>query len=177
MLRTKRPEDSAADYAWRTDPELAALDATTPLAVTFREYERYYRDDLDFPSPWSVRLAIDTLDGQHIGNCMYYDIDPDRKDAEVGIMVGDRQFWGKGYGTDAMRTLIGHIFSDIPIDRLYLHTLVDNDRARQAFAKSGMRPIGQIRREGYEFLKMEITRAEWEAHRTGRNGTASKSGT
>ena len=54
VLRTKRPQDSEADYAWRTDPELAALDATTPLAVTFREYERYYRE-VNFYYPKRLR--------------------------------------------------------------------------------------------------------------------------
>lgn len=60
VLRQKRASDAEADYAWRTDPELARLDATTPVRMTLREYVRYFRDELEYPSPWSVRLAIDT---------------------------------------------------------------------------------------------------------------------
>jgi RimJ/RimL family protein N-acetyltransferase len=175
-LRSKRPEDAAADYAWRTDTELAALDATSPLALTFREYERYYRDDLDFPSPWSVRFAIETLDGQHIGNCMYYDIDPERKQAEIGIMIGDREFWGKGYGSDAVRTLLEHIFTETPIDHVYLHTLVSNVRAQKAFTRAGLRVIGQVHRDGYEFMKMEARREDWECGQAPDNGSLPHSG-
>ncbi len=170
ILRAKAAADVSTDYAWRTDPELAALDATTPLAVSFREFERYYRDELEYPSPWSVRLGIDTLDGRHIGNCMYYDIDPDRKQAEIGIMIGDREFWGKGYGSDAVRTLLRHIFAETPMERVYLHTLIHNARAQKAFEKAGMRPAGQVRRDGYEFLQMEVWRTESDERKKHRNG-------
>lgn len=160
-LRPKRLEDAEADYAWRTDSELAKLDATAPLLISFPEYFRYHRDDLEFPSPWSVRLAIDTLEGRHIGNCMYYDIDAERKQAEMGIMIGDRAFWGRGYGTDAVKALLRHIFTATPIERVYLHTLAGNSRAQRAFARAGLKPAGDVRRDGFEFLKMEAHRDEW----------------
>ena len=161
-LRSKCMEDAEQDFAWRTDPELSALDATVPLVIGYGEYLRYHRDDLDYPSPWSVRLAIDTLDGRHIGNCMYYDIDPERRQAEVGVMIGDRAYWGQGYGTDAVLTLLRHIFTETPIERVYLHTLVNNERAQRAFARAGFKPVGQVHRDGYEFVKMEVWREEWE---------------
>jgi RimJ/RimL family protein N-acetyltransferase len=160
-LRPKRLEDAEADYAWRTDSELARLDATAPLMISFPEYLRYHRDDLEFPSPWSVRLAIDTLDGRHIGNCMYYDIDAERKQAEMGIMIGDRAFWGRGYGTDAVKALLRHIFTATPIERVYLHTLAGNSRAQRAFARAGLKPAGDVHRDGYEFLKMEARKDGW----------------
>ena len=87
VLREKRIEDVEADYEWRVDTELASLDATTPLRLSLKEYERYFRDELEYPSPWSVRLAVDTLDGEHIGNVMYYDVDERKRQAELGIMI------------------------------------------------------------------------------------------
>ncbi len=163
MLRSKSMEDAEDDYKWRTDPELAALDAALPLVVSLREYLRYHRDDLDYPSPWSVRLAIDTLDGRHIGNCMYYDIDAERKQAELGIMIGDRAYWGKGYGSDAIKALLGHIFTETPIEHVYLHTLAHNARAQRAFGKAGFRAAADVRRDGYDFMRMEILREDWAA--------------
>ena len=74
VLRSKSMDDAEADYSWRIDPELADLDATRPVTLSYPEYLRYHRDDVNYPSPWSVRMAIETLDGRHIGNCMYYDI-------------------------------------------------------------------------------------------------------
>ncbi len=162
VLRSKRMDDAEADYRWRVDPELAALDATRPITITLKEYMRYHRDDLQFPSPRSVRLAIDTLDGVHIGNSMYYDIDTELAQAEFGIMIGDTSFWNGGYGTDAVRTMLKLIFTTTWLRRIYLHTLVSNARAQRAFAKAGFVADREVRKDGFDFLRMEITREHWE---------------
>lgn len=175
VLRQKRASDAEADYAWRTDPELARLDATTPLRMSLREYVRYFRDELEYPSPWSVRLAIDTRDGVHIGNCMYYDINDDERHAELGIMIGERDYWDRGYGSDALSTVLRHIFTDTPLERVYLHTLDYNVRAQRAFRHVGFKDVGPVRRDGHSFLMMEVFRKEWLARfggaaaDTGRN--------
>ena len=57
------------------------------------------------------------------------------------------------------------------MDRLYLHTLVWNARARRAFAGCGFREVKPVRRAGRDFVLMEITRGEW-AERTGRDPSA-----
>ena len=160
-LREKRIEDVMVDYEWRVDPELAKLDASTPLRLTLDEYTRYFRDELEFPSPWSVRLAVETFDGEHIGNVMYYDVDERMKQAELGIMIGIREYWGRGYGTDVVATVLKHIFLDTGLERVYLHTLSWNDRAQSAFKKSGFKVVRDITKDGYEFLLMDITREDW----------------
>jgi RimJ/RimL family protein N-acetyltransferase len=164
-LREKRIEDAETDFNWRIDPELARLDATTPLRLTLAEYTRYFKDELEFPSPWSVRLAVDTLDGEHIGNVMYYDVDERKRQAELGIMIGVKEYWGRGYGSDAVETALYHIFLDTGIERVYLHTLLWNDRAQAAFRKSGFHVASNVRKDGYEFLLMEVERETWlESH-------------
>ncbi|WP_342822241.1 GNAT family N-acetyltransferase [Candidatus Lucifugimonas marina] len=163
VLRSKSMDDAEADYSWRIDPELAALDATRPVTLTFAEYLRYHRDDVNYPSPWSVRMAIDTLDGHHIGNCMYYDINTDKSQCELGIMIGDRDYWSKGFGTDVVKTALAHIFITTELERVYLHTLSHNYRAQKSFTKAGFTPVRDVKRDGYEFMLMEIWRKEWEA--------------
>ena len=162
VLREKRIEDAPADYAWRTDKELAKLDATRPLNMPYSEFLKYSREELKFPGPMSRRLAIDTLDGRHIGNCMYYDIDLRGGEAELGVMIGDRDYWGQGYGTDSVAALLNHIFTTTSLNRVYLHTLEWNTRARRSFAKSGFRDVKKVRRGGMGFILMEIWRADWE---------------
>jgi ribosomal-protein-alanine N-acetyltransferase len=161
VLRSKIMDDTEADYSWRIDPELAALDATRPVTLTFIEYMRYHRDDVSYPSPWSVRMAIDTLDGRHIGNCMYYDINNDKSQCEFGIMIGDREFWGRGYGTDVVKSALKHIFTSTQLERVYLHTLLDNLRAQKSFAKAGFRAVRNVKRDGYEFILMEVRQKDW----------------
>ncbi len=163
VIREKRIEDVADDYAWRTDEELSRLDATQPLRMSFSEFARFSREEILFHSPASKRLAIDTVDGLHIGNCMYYDIDLRRGEAELGIMIGTRDYWSLGYGTDSVNALLGHIFTTTTLDRVYLHTLDWNVRAQRAFAKSGFREVKKVRRSGLDFLLMDIRRADWES--------------
>ncbi len=161
VLREKRLEDAPNDYRWRCDEELSRLDAASPLRISFREYLRYYEDDIRFPTPWSCRFAIVSRDGKHIGNCMYYDIDSVTHEAEVGIMVGDKAYWNHGYGSDAMIGLLEHIFSTTPMERLYLHTLDWNARAQKSFERCGFVELGHVRRGGYNFMLMELRRRRW----------------
>jgi RimJ/RimL family protein N-acetyltransferase len=78
-------------------------------------------------------------------------------------MIGDRDYWSKGYGTDVIRTALAHIFTDTKLERVYLHTLSHNLRAQKSFTKAGFTPLREVKRDGYEFMLMEIWRAEWEA--------------
>lgn len=167
VLRSKRMEDAEVDFRWRVDPELATLDATRPITITLKEYLRYHRDDLQFPSSRSVRLAIDTLDGVHIGNCMYYDIDAELGQAEFGIMIGNSSYWNSGYGTDAVLTMLHYIFTSTWLRRIYLHTLSNNSRAQRAFAKAGFEVDRAVRKDGFDFIRMEITRERWEELQAG----------
>lgn len=162
VLRNKTLDDAADDYRWRTDDELAELDATVSLRMSFDDFIKHLQQEIDHPMIWVRRYAIDTVDGIHIGNCMAYDISTVSGEAELGILIGHRDYWGIGYGSDAVRQLLSILF-DIPsIRRVYLHTLDWNLRARRAFAGCGFREVRPVRRAGKDFIRMEITRAKWD---------------
>lgn len=172
ILREKRIEDAADDYAWRTDEELARLDATRPLHMRYEDFTRYSKEEISYPNPRSKRLAIDTLDGKHIGNCMFYDIDLDQGGAELGIMIGDREYWSKGYGTDTVDSLLSHIFTTTSLSRIYLHTLDWNQRALRSFSKSGFQAVKNVRRSGFDFILMEVHQSDWERRSSPDNGAS-----
>ncbi len=159
MLRDKRLEDALQDYAWKTDPELARLDATIPLQVPFQTYFLTYAEDLDRGADTRGRVfAIETLEGQHIGNCSFYNVDRARKEAEVGILIGNPAYWEGGYGTDAVKALLEYVFRQEGFGRVYLHTLAWNIRAQRCFRKCGFSECGRVIRSGYDFLLMEMKR-------------------
>ena len=167
-LREKQIEDAPNDYQWQTDPELSDLDAIQPLSTSYSAYLEEYLEQLRYPSPVRRNYAIETLDGVHIGNCVYYNIDHKNREAEVGIMVGNRDYWNRGYGTDAMITLSDFLFQHDGFKRLYLKTLEKNIRAQQSFQKCGFAPYGHMERDGYSFLLMELPRSRWAEQRTRR---------
>ncbi|GAI26661.1 unnamed protein product, partial [marine sediment metagenome] len=61
-LRDKRPTDALDDYTWRTDLELAQLDATPLLTITFPQYLSDYASEVRYPSPTRRPFAVETLD-------------------------------------------------------------------------------------------------------------------
>ena len=160
-LRSKRMSDSWNDYVWRTDQELSELDAAEPLGLAYVDFERFYREDLKKYNRKSLKFAIEDENGVQIGNCMCYDYNPRRMQAEFGIMIGDPAYWGRGYGSDATKTLLSHIFTKTDISRLYLHTLTTNRRAQRSFENAGFRKYDHIWREGKSFVQMEILAHDW----------------
>lgn len=161
-LRRKRLSDAPVDYAWRRDPELARFDAASPLRSSYSDFLVTYREDIDYPSPFRRVYAIEDLDGQHIGNVMYYNIDERRKEAELGITIGDKRYWSRGYGRDSVQTFLRYLFEDIGLRRVYLNTLDWNVRAQHAFQAAGFSSCGVNRRGLHTFITMEIRREEWE---------------
>jgi RimJ/RimL family protein N-acetyltransferase len=161
ILREKRLGDAEHDYIWRCDPELARLDAAYPLTMNYDRYLKIFREQLRYPTPGSHHFAIDVSEGKFIGNCMYYDLDSINREAELGIVIGDRDYWSGAYGYDAVVTLLDYMFSEINLKRVYLHTLEWNQRAQRCFAKCGFNPVRKVRRMGQDFILMEVWCDEW----------------
>lgn len=161
-VREKRVEDIQNEYSWRVDPELSRLDATKPMTMSYEDFFRYSKEEMQFPNYRSKRLAVETLEGVHIGNIMYYDLNMQNRQAELGIMIGDKDYWNSGYGTDTVNTLLRHLFTILELDRVYLHTLSWNYRAQASFAKSGFKLVRNVKRGGQDFILMEVLRSDWE---------------
>jgi RimJ/RimL family protein N-acetyltransferase len=165
ILRDQRLSDVRNNYAWQTDPGLSRLDAVSPLVTSFSDYLSAYTTELRYPSSARHSFAIETRDGKHIGNCTYYGINETKEEAELGIVIGDRNYWGKGYGTEAVTALLNYIFSETNIKRICLKTLDWNWRAQKCFKKCGFTPYGHLPRNKFNFVLMKIDREQWQKHR------------
>jgi len=165
-LREKRLADARDDYAWETDPELAQLDAAPILDIAFSRFSSDYANQLRHSPPTSHRFAVDTLDDKHIGNCSYHNISETNGEAELGIMIGNRDYWNKGYGTDVVSTLVNYVFRQTNLNRIYLKTLKSNTRAQKCFQKCGFTPYDHLVKDGFSFVLMEICRDQWQEPQT-----------
>lgn len=160
-LREKTTDDAERDYAWRCDPELAAFDAARPLSVRFANFVATMAEELQYPTIHRRTFGIEHLEsGTHIGNVMYYGYDAFAREAELGITIGDRAFWGHGYGTDAVQAMLRYLFTEMGLRRVYLHTLTWNYRAQTAFQRAGFQVVKRISRGGYDFINMECFAAD-----------------
>ena len=160
LLREKRLDDAPNDYRWRTEPDLTRYDAARPLTMSYQEYLALSREELLNPNPHRRTLAIEDGGGRHIGNVMYYNIDAPRQEAELGITIGDRAYWGQGYGTEALRLFVEYLVGRMGFRRLHLKTLDWNRRAQGCFANARFVEYGRAHRSGNTFILMEL-RPEW----------------
>jgi RimJ/RimL family protein N-acetyltransferase len=161
-LREKTLADARNDYDWHRDTELAHLDGIAPTKFTFEQYsENYAREVRYFKTASRHVFGIETLEGLHIGNCAVYDIDEDLRETELGILIGNRAYWNKGYGEDAVCLLIDYIFRKTRLRRIHLKTLEENRRAQESFKKCGFVPYVTMVTDGLSFVLMEITHRAW----------------
>jgi ribosomal-protein-alanine N-acetyltransferase len=161
-LRNKRLSDAKDDFAWQTDRELAELDAALVLSMNYQQFFSEYTFELCYPNASRHEFAIESNTGEHIGNCVYYNVDNHERKAEIGIMIGKREYWNQGYGREAINLLLEHIFSRTRLEKLYLNTLDWNIRAQKCFANCGFQQSGQVFRDGSNFYLMVLRREDWE---------------
>jgi len=158
ILRRKRLSDAKDDYAWRSDEDLARYDAVPALRLSFSDFVASLLVQFRYPDPARRSYAIEDESGRHIGNAMYYNLREAMGEAELGITIGDRRYWGQGYGSDAVQALVKLVFREKGVRRVFLHTLDWNVRAQRCFQKAGFVPRGTVQRNGRNFLLMETLR-------------------
>jgi RimJ/RimL family protein N-acetyltransferase len=131
------------NYIWGNDPELIRLAGMNPFPKSFAEIDKWYEQVV---SNTAGRVfAAKTGDGEYIGNVEISAIDWRIGKAEVGIFIGDHRFRGRGFGEDAMRTLLRFAFDEMRLHRLSTRVLEYNERALRLFERCGFRREGRER--------------------------------
>ncbi|MFQ5855697.1 MAG: GNAT family N-acetyltransferase [Anaerolineae bacterium] len=159
-------------YQWSRDESVLRWSGGSVLLMSFEDFKNVFRRELRRQDKHSRSFGLLTDSGEFIGRLGYYNIDYRRREAELGIAIGEKGYWGQGYGTDAVKTLLAHIFKETDLERIYLFTYAENIRAQRSFEKCGFRKIDQSRkfsleRGSHDEVQMEIYRNEWVARRAG----------
>lgn len=97
------------------------------------------------------RFSIYTLGekAKHIGVIEYREINIVSRRCSVGIGIGEKAYWGKGYGTDALKALIHYLFQTMNLNRVQLDTWSGNVRAIRSYEKCGFVVEGRMRNDAY----------------------------
>ncbi len=91
-----------------------------------------------------ANFAIET-DGQMIGVCSLFNRDDTAQTAELGITIGDKAYWGRGYGREAVELLVNYGFQMLNLRRIWLKVHGRNERAIRAYAAVGFVEEGRQR--------------------------------
>ena len=156
-------------YEWSRDESVLRWSGGSPLVMSFSDFKEALRRDLRRHDRHSRSFSLLTDAGEFIGRLGYFHIDYRRREAELGISIGAKEYWGLGYGTDAVKALLAHIFGETNLERIYLYTYAENVRARRAFETCGFYQVSQSRRfslecGSYDEVQMEIHRDDWIRH-------------
>jgi RimJ/RimL family protein N-acetyltransferase len=170
-LAIESPEVLAKAFArWSRDTEYHRLADSDPSQLwSENKLKEWIEKDFEKDSMESVRFSIRTLSGdQFIGEMSLW-FNWQHGDAWIGIVIGEREFWGKGYGTDAMRLIVQYGFLEANLRRVSLALHSYNPRALKSYEKVGFKMEGTVRgetlREGRrtDTYFMGILREEWMA--------------
>jgi len=161
-------EEIARRYRWSLDQDLQYWSGSIPAAPTLSQF----RNDIIASGRQldSRRDQFAVLDegGELIGMISYYNWSPERGTVELGVYIGERSLWDRGYGTEAVRTLLDHLFQTTGLRAMYLNTYATNARARASYRKIGFETVGTMRkyssRIGYYIdVQMRLTREDFVA--------------
>jgi RimJ/RimL family protein N-acetyltransferase len=176
-LRATEMTDLDRYYAWYNDREVTHhLSMRYPMAYGAEEV--WLREHASKPLSYEhVWFAIDTKEGVHIGGINFHVVRPENRSNRLGITIGDKAYWSKGYGTDAMLTFVRFGFDEMNLHRIDLTVDAENARAIACYRKCGFVEEGRLRQARYtrgaygDQLIMSVLRDEfygrWGATREG----------
>lgn len=177
ILRALTREDLAQLCAFNNDVEVELAGGGDPpmpqsLARLQAEFDARVsqggRDDAGF--------AIEA-DGKFIGQCALFQFEHTAQTCMLGITIGDKAYWGRGYGRDAVRVLLDYAFRLRNLHRVWLSVNGNNERGLRAYKACGFVEEGRLRAHAWsngayiDLVHMGILRTEWAAQSSARLGS------
>lgn len=136
LLRSLRQEDSPLLYDWITHRELVILNAAFhPISDV--DHQVWFESMLTKRADLVIFVIEDMETHQAIGTCQLLNINWRHRSAELQIRIGDVQYHGRGFGTEAVKLLCRFGFADLNLHRIYLHVFANNIRAIKSYEKCG----------------------------------------
>jgi RimJ/RimL family protein N-acetyltransferase len=165
------PQQMAEVYSrWSQDSEYWRFMSGEPShPMSIGSTREWLEEELSKDPPGFIMFALHTLDDDRlIGEIGFDRVEQPYGEAFVALGLGERDSWGKGYGTDAMRLLLRYAFCELNLHRVSLTVAEHNPRAIKSYIKVGFVEEGRVRcgehRGGryYDVVYMGILHDEWE---------------
>jgi RimJ/RimL family protein N-acetyltransferase len=133
---------------WINNAEVTRYMVTGTFPSTMEKLEQYYQRMTT--SPNHVILAIvDKESDKHIGNITLNNINWINRTADLGIMIGNKDFWGKGLGTEATKLMVQYAFEKLNLHKIWLGVHVSHEAAIRIYEKAGFEIEGRLRNHFY----------------------------
>ncbi len=164
------PEEVGKAFSkWSRDSEFWRLmGAGAAFMPSAKDATKFFEKEMEELVPGMHFFGVRTLaDDALVGEMALEVVDWSARDAFVGLSIGERENWGKGYGTEMMRLFLQFAFMEMNLRRVTLAVFEYNPRAIRVYENAGFRHEGRVRKalhkEGarWDLLFMGILREEW----------------
>jgi RimJ/RimL family protein N-acetyltransferase len=166
VLRRHQSRNVTAFSRWYADPEVARLTRHQSGPMSQDEIRRFF--EARVAGPGSLALAIHLRGSDRlIGTCALSQLDGDNGSALFHITIGERDCWGRGYGSEATALMLEHAFGVLGLHRIALSVFEFNERAIRAYRRLGFVTEGRARdaiwRDGrfWDEILMSILEDDW----------------
>lgn len=167
IFRKMTLEDIPLYHTWRNDLEV--MQSTNPLLDIYHpaETEEFVANVILGSSSSKSYIIQEKNSERPIGITSLIQIDYKNRNAECIIDIGDKDYWGKGYGTEALRLLLDYAFLELNLHRVSLRVFSFNRRAIRMYEKLGFAKEGSSRqalfREGtwHDLIHMGVLQTEY----------------
>ncbi len=171
VIRPLERRDLTHVFKWWNDPEVMyyADDDPEPHSTMKDIEDRYNRETGEWADS-TARYLIQTTSGQPIGHVMYRGLRSDTRSVWTGITIGERDYWGNGYGTEAIRLFLQFLFEEMHLHKVSITVSDFNARAIRAYEKCGFRHDGVLRHNAVvhgkfvDHFVMSILEDEFSSH-------------
>ena len=168
-LRPAEREDVPLFVRWLGDARTTRnISPVAPQSVAMEE--AWYERVVEIQGRDGYHFAICLLsDDRPVGTCGLFELDLRNGSAGLGISIGDPADTGHGYGSDAIRALVGWAFDMLRLERIWLDVYVFNEGARRLYERLGFVHEGVSRHAAFRFgehvdlHRMSILSGEWRA--------------
>lgn len=168
-LRDLRDSDVDGNYAsWLNDKEVCEFNSHHRFYCTRKQLYEYV-EAVNSSKDVIVFAIIEKEKNIHIGNISLQQIDYINRNAEIAFLLGDKDYWGKGYASEAARLLIEHALYQLGLERIYFGTSVENVRMqslgeRLGFKKEGIRRQALFKNNHFcDILEYGLLKKEWKS--------------
>jgi RimJ/RimL family protein N-acetyltransferase len=169
ILRPMKNDDITRQHEFFQDLELYGLDSATPSVSSWESTQAFY--EMRIKASEDIAAFAIEADSKYIGYCSLMHLRNRFGNLELGIMIGDRDYWGRGYGRDVVKLLLDFGFHHSGARRIELTTHAKNERAIRCYLACGFVEEGRPRQvlwiegEYVDLVNMSILRDEWPGRR------------
>lgn len=139
-------ENIYTHFRWNNDPELNRLDSEMPYEEeSFGAFKKRFEQMSDYPDPTHQDFEIHVKDGSLIGVAYVTAISTHNRHALVGVTIGDRAYWGEGFGRESLALLLDYCFEELNLHRVSAETFEYNEAWENLVREMGFTREGTAR--------------------------------